>query len=144
MAALGAGIGFYMFNKKVGSTQEEKAKFSVGMSDLYAEFEKDEKAAFQKYKDQFIEVKGKIKEKNSLADGMSGLVLGDDAMTGTIGFSMESDQNKNVENLKVGDEIVLRGQCTGFQSSKSEDGEESLLDDIGGEVQFKKGILVTK
>lgn len=144
MVALGAAVGLYMFNKKVGSTQDEKAKFSLSMNELYGEFEKDEKAAFQKYKDQFIEVKGKIKEKSSLADGMSGLVLGDEAMTGTIGISMEADQNKNVEKLKVGDEIVLRGQCTGFQSSKSEDGEESLLDDIGGEVQLKKGIVVTK
>lgn len=141
---IGGGIGFYLFNKKVASTEEMSVNFTTKMEDLYGEFEKDEKAAFEKYKDKVIEVSGTVQSKSEADKEHVDLTLGSEAMAGTVAVSLETSQIEKATSIKEGSKVVLRGICTGIQSAeKSADGEESLLDDLGKEVQLKKGIIVT-
>lgn len=145
LGIIGGGIGFYMFNKKVESTAELKVDFSVKMEDLFAEFDKDEKAAFEKFKDKVVEVKGVVASKSDEDKQNMSLVLGSEAMgSGTIGISLEPGQEAKMATVKEGSTIVLRGQCTGVQApEKSADGEASLLDDLGKTVQMKQGVIVS-
>ncbi|MFN0200214.1 MAG: OB-fold protein, partial [Bacteroidia bacterium] len=92
VGVIGGGIGFYLFNKKVASTNDAKADFTLKMEDLYADFEKDEKAAVEKYKDRVVEVSGVVKSKSDEDKQHIAVTLGNESMSGEIGVSLEPEQ----------------------------------------------------
>src|SRR5690349_20500046 len=62
LAAIGAGIYWYIATEKFADTKDRKAAFTVNAIDFIREFEKDEKAANKKYVDKIITVKGTVSE----------------------------------------------------------------------------------
>lgn len=142
LGLVGGAVGMYLFNDKVDSTKEMKSDFNLKMEDLYSEFNKDEKAAFAKYKDKVIEVTGVVKEKGGADEQHVDVTLGNEAMEGgTVSISLETDQVEKAKSIKEGANVVIKGICTGIQSSGGEGG--SLLDDLGKEVQLKRGIIIS-
>ncbi|MFN0200354.1 MAG: OB-fold protein [Bacteroidia bacterium] len=142
VGVIGGGIGFYLFSKKVASTNDVKTDFTLKMEDLYADFEKDEKAAVEKYKGKVIEVSGVVKSKSDEDKQHIAVTLGNESMSGEIGVSLEPEQAEKAAALKEGSAVVLKGECTGIQSAEGGD-SESLLDALGKEVQLKKGIVIS-
>jgi ABC-type amino acid transport substrate-binding protein len=141
LALAGVGVGVFMFNKKVPSTADLKPDFTATATDFYNEFDTDEKVAFNKYKDKVVQLSGKVQAVNAAAEGRVDVILADDAIAGTLSFSLEPDQTAKGKALKEGDAITLKGICTGIQSAAEEE-EDSLLSSLGKEVQFKKGVII--
>lgn len=142
LGIIGGAFGVYLFTKKVDSTKEMKADYSLKMEDLYGEFDKDEKAAFNKFKDKVIEVTGVVTAKGGADAQHVDVTLGSDAVEGTVSISLETDQVEKSNTIKEGSNVVIKGICTGIQSGGGEGGG-SMLDALGKEVQLKRGIIIS-
>ena len=69
LSALGAGIGFYMFNKPLTSTQSMKTDHKIQSNALLTAFEENEVEANAKYLDKVIEMTGEIDKVEKLERG---------------------------------------------------------------------------
>ncbi|MCB9333526.1 MAG: hypothetical protein H6574_20900 [Lewinellaceae bacterium] len=110
---LGAGIGYYMFNKKVPSMASEKSEVAIDAAQLYQEFETDEAAASAKYVGKIVAVSGAVLESSTLEDGTPKVLLD----TGSdFGVSCEFDPNtKHAKTtFAPGEKLTLKGECAGI------------------------------
>jgi len=108
LLAIGGGIGFYMFNKKVPTLEKTKADFELTANELFDEFENDENAALTKYEDKVIDVTGTIISTKE-NDGTWNVILeAENAMAGGINCSFSKDPGE------LGKTHTIRGRCQGF------------------------------
>jgi hypothetical protein len=110
LSAIFAGV--YLFNKGPVDTGSVKPDFTVSATDLQREFSENEPAASEKYINKIIEVKGIITSVDK-AEGNNiniSLKTGDD-MSSVI---CTVTGLKGRENLRPGNEISVRGVCSGF------------------------------
>jgi hypothetical protein len=111
--ALGAGIGYYMFSKKVPSMAGEASVLSVSAEQLFADFSADETAATAKYVGKIVTVTGKVKESSTLEDGTPKVML----ETGSdFGVSCEFDPNTKhpKTQFQPGEALTVKGNCAGL------------------------------
>jgi hypothetical protein len=104
--------GLIMYNKKHKDTSKAKPDFVVTAVSLQKEFEDNEITASARYINKIIEVSGKI---GSIVQADSSnlnvsLVTGND-MSSVICTLHSRGFNTD---LKPGDKITLRGECSGF------------------------------
>ena len=109
LALIGAGVGFYTFNKPLESTKSLSSHYSLNADDLLLEFEEDETAANTKYLDKVLEVKGTV-EKIDRKEGSTTVYLDANNPMSNIIFTLEEPNS----SLKEGDEVVMKGICTGY------------------------------
>jgi hypothetical protein len=122
MAAI---VVIYMFNKPHMDVASVKAEFSLSAAQLYNDFKTDEKSANKKYlseaKGKVIQVSGIVSEINKSEHGGLTLSIKEQSMTeGGISCSIDSTNIEKANKIKVGDKIVLKGQCTGYIELTSE------------------------
>jgi len=113
LALIGAAYGYYMYNKPVESLENKEAAVTISADQLIKEYEADEKAANEKYLGKVVVVSGKIagitteegKKKVSLDTGnpISAIIC-------------EMEDTKKNDNLKAGDDIKVKGMCSGYLS----------------------------
>jgi len=101
-----------MFNKKHTDTAKAKPDFVITATSLQKEFEDNEKTASARYINKILEVAGTIA---SVAQADSSnlnvsLKTGNDMSSVICTFHSRGDSQK----FKEGDEITLRGECSGF------------------------------
>jgi hypothetical protein len=111
----GISYGLLQFNKKHSNLNKVKPEFVLGSADLYSEFDKDETAATAKFINKVIEVSGNVAE---LEFGSSDSTLSitlrpDDKFSGVI-CTFPSIKNQASVNVKKGDQISVRGECSGM------------------------------
>ena len=109
LAALGAGIGFYMFNKPLTSTQSMKTDYKIQSNALLTDFEENEVEANAKYLDKVIEMTGEI-DKVEIKDEKTSVYLATDNPLSSIIFQLEQP----LEDLSEGQVVTLKGICTGY------------------------------
>jgi hypothetical protein len=100
------------FNKKHADTAKVKPDFVITATTLQKEFEDNETAASARYINKIIEVSGIIAS-TSLSDSAHlniSLKTGSDISSVNCVFPAIGDLSK----FKPGDEITLRGECSGF------------------------------
>ena len=100
------------FNKKHADTAKVRPDFVITATTLQKEFEDNETAASARYINKIIEVSGIIAS-TSLSDSAHlniSLKTGSDISSGNCVFPAIGDLSK----FKPGDEITLRGECSGF------------------------------
>jgi hypothetical protein len=115
MAVLLAGAaGFYMYNKPHRDIAAESADFVIDASALLKEFETDENAANQKYLDKIIAVKGKVSAIETTSEGMVNIALETGNEMAAVSCSMLPSENKKAAEIKAGDNITVKGLCTGI------------------------------
>jgi tRNA_anti-like len=110
LAAILAALYFY--NLKHTDMAKAKPDFIVTASALQKEFESNEPAASAKYINKILEVTGTIAS-ITRADSNNlniSLITGSDVSSVICTFQAIVDPSK----FKVGDEIKLRGECSGF------------------------------
>ncbi|HEY5470807.1 MAG TPA: hypothetical protein VIK07_09815 [Bacteroidales bacterium] len=102
----------YLFNMKHTDMAKAKPDFVITASLLQKDFESDETAASTKYINKIIEVNGKITSVKPGENNILSISLATDSdMTSIIcTFPAITDTSK----FKVGDDITLRGECSGF------------------------------
>ncbi|MEP7262905.1 MAG: hypothetical protein ABI772_00330 [Bacteroidota bacterium] len=112
IACLGSITGFYLYNKPVKSTAAKSADLGIRSEDLFNEFAKDENKANAKYLDKIISISGVVTN-IAVEDGLNIVTLKTASdMFGVI-CKIEADDVK-VKTLKTGDEIKIKGVCTGM------------------------------
>ena len=92
LAAIAAGIYWYIATEKHADTSEVKAAFNVSAIDFIREFVANENTANQKYTDKIITVSGTVSEIEPVD---------------TTVHIMEA------KALKVGDSVAIKGSCSG-------------------------------
>lgn len=98
-------------NQTVASKKEEStSEKPVRSTDLVDAFKKDKDAANAKYKDQTILISGKITNINDVF-GVKALNLR--ASEDAVGLQTYLANSADVEKVKVGDEVVVRGKVRG-------------------------------
>jgi hypothetical protein len=112
LAAIGAGIYWYIATEKFADTKDRKAAFTVNAIDFIREFEKDEKAANKKYVDKIITVKGTVSEIEAADTTVNIKFI--DTLNGSYAiFAFQEQYVAEAKTLKVGDTASIKGSCSG-------------------------------
>lgn len=106
------GFVYYQFNKAHRDTLAEKAEMRVSAVALFNDFITNEEEANKRYLDQVILVSGEVGQVNHSDSGNSVIVLktNDDF----FGVVMNFEKEQSTEGVKVGDQINIKGHCTGY------------------------------
>lgn len=120
----GGFYGYKEFNRKVKDLGNVKADIILQPGELVNAFENDEKSANDLYLDKIISVPGKIKAIEKDDKGQFTIVLGESGSMSSVRCSMDADHIAGIELLSEGDEITMKGACTGFN------GDELLGSDV--------------
>lgn len=104
--------GLYFYNLKHTDMAKAKPDFVVTASLLQKAFEADETAASARYINKVLEVTGKITSVKPAANNILSISLAteNDLSSVICTFSGISDPSKFIS----GNEITLRGECSGF------------------------------
>jgi uncharacterized protein YpmB len=113
IAILGGAYAYYQYNKPVASIESKKPDIVVSANDLFAAYDEDENAANEKYTEKIIQVKGIISDVVKEGTGYKIFIETDNPMSGVI---CEMEEGQDVGSLKAGDEVSVKGRCTGFLS----------------------------
>lgn len=107
-------FSYRYYNKPHKDVKSLKASFETTAHSLFRSFEEDEATANKKYLDKIISIKGKVKDIFFNDDGSVNVILetGSD-ISGVSCYLVESERDK-LKNYKTGDEMKIKGICTGF------------------------------
>ena len=112
IALSGILAALYLFNLKHTDMSKAKPDFVITASALQKAFEDDETAASTRYINKIIEVTGTIGSTKPAGNNVLNisLVTGNGLSSVICTFPAIADPSK----FRTGDEIVLRGECSGF------------------------------
>jgi hypothetical protein len=113
VALAGILAALYMFNLKHTDMAKARPDFKITSTVLQKAFEDDETTASKLYINKILEVTGKIASVKPPAENKFisiSLVTGSDLSSVICTFPAISDPS----TLSVGEEITLRGECSGF------------------------------
>jgi hypothetical protein len=113
LALLGGAYAYYQYNKPVASIENKKPDMALSANDLVAAYEEDENAANEKYTEKIIQVKGIISQIVKEGSVNKIFIQTDNPLSGVI---CEMEDVQDVASLKPGDEVMVKGRCTGFLS----------------------------
>ena len=116
------------------STVKEKAAFSISSTDLIKEFKTNDTASNIKYKEKIVEVTGSIAAVEIAADSV-GTIRFEDSTGSFASFTMEKNQFSNIQFLKAGEAVVIKGVCSG-----------SIFSEIlnSTQISFKRSVIIKK
>jgi tRNA_anti-like len=113
LGIIGAGIGYYMYNKPVASLEHKKPDTVVEASQLVSDYEADEKSANEKYLGKVVQVSGKVADITT-EEGKKKVILETGNPMSMIICELENG-NAPV-SIKAGDEVKMKGMCSGYLS----------------------------
>lgn len=87
----------------------EKPDFYITSNELISDYLDNEPKADEKYLNKLVQISGEVKQIN-LTDQSSSILLVANGMSNVI---CQLNQNQKT-NVKVGDELTLKGICTGY------------------------------
>jgi hypothetical protein len=106
---VGAAIGWYQFNKPQRDVADLSAQ-QVMAANLFKEFSTNETAANKMYLNKALEVTGKVLEVKRTPQARQQVIL--DSGDPMFGIACTLDQP--AQNLKTGDQVTIKGICTGY------------------------------
>jgi hypothetical protein len=110
LLCIGLVYGFYLYNKKTPSLENEKPDYTLTADELYTSFSTDEASAMEKYEGKILQVSGKVLMLTQ-TDSISNVVLNaEDALFGAVNCSFSTLK----ETLQKEENIVVKGQCQGY------------------------------
>lgn len=113
-ALVGAGVGYYLWNKPHRDLNHEKADVTFDAAALFNAFKTDEAAANAKYLDKVIAVSGKVKE--ALNDAGTVKISLDSGNPN--GFVVRCELSATAPHPRTefspGETVTLKGTCSGF------------------------------
>jgi hypothetical protein len=109
-----AGIlaALIMFNKKHPDTSKAKPDFVLTAVTLQKEFEDNEKTASARYINKILEVSGTVASVTAADSSHTNLSLKTASDMSSVICTFPSDSG--VKKYKPGDDITLRGECSGY------------------------------
>ncbi|HQU60286.1 MAG: hypothetical protein KDD02_22515 [Phaeodactylibacter sp.] len=114
LVALGAGVGYLIYNKPFQDMNSAKADITLTAAELFTAFESDENAANSKYLDKVVQVSGTVKEVSTGDDGNISITL--DSGSDMFGVICQLDNltEQPRKDFKEGEQLTLKGVCTGM------------------------------
>ena len=110
-----AAGGFYAykeFNRTNKDLKNSTADFTTDAASLIAAFEKDTASAMKKYVDQIIAVSGNVKSIDTNGNPVV-ITLGETGQMSSVQCSMDSTYAVEYKPIKEGDQLTIKGMCTG-------------------------------
>mgnify|MGYP001209286548 FL=1 len=132
-----AGFAFYAykeFNRKQKDLTGMRPEFTVSAVDFIKEFGINEKAVNKKYQDKVIEVNGIVKESIKDEKGFCTIVLGDTLAMSSVRCSMDSMHNGGLKNILKGNNLSIKGICTGYNADEL----------LGADIILNRGVISNK
>jgi|GEM_PF-1096360 len=133
LVAIGAGVGYYLYNKKPLNPNDVSPDTKTTSTELYQAFAADTVAAKKKFSrtDEVVEVSGVVMSISQNADKQPVFQLKTTVEKAFINCTMEGP----AENIKEGDNIKLKGLCIGM-------GENVPEMDVFGDVYMTRCYLI--
>ncbi len=101
--------------KQNGNHQSNKVpKYKMEASRLFKEFQLVEATANARYKNQLIEVRGKVKDVKSDVDGKVTVDMHSGSEMFAVTCQLATCELPFVEEIQKGEELTLRGTCKGI------------------------------
>jgi len=114
LGVIAGGVGYYLWNKPVPSVEKQKATHTLSAQELLSAFQSDQSAAQSDYLGQIIAVSGTVAEIVPGEDLQMQVVLGTDTPMSTVSCVLEENADTFLKRgLKKGDEVKIKGKCTG-------------------------------
>ncbi len=110
LALIGAFVGYRMYNKPHTETAGSVADVVISPADLLAAYDMDEVKADSTYLDKIIELEGIVININQIEKGGSISLDTGNPMSSII---CEFENQSDIANVKVGDNVKVKGFCTG-------------------------------
>ena len=101
------------YNKPSVDVANLEADLVINVDEILMDFQKDEEKANLKYTNNIIEVHGEISE-ISTVDGNATITLKDNEFDANVICNVQPMENKEALQLKKGDQVSLKGICTGY------------------------------
>ena len=102
---------------------------------IFQEFMENDSVAASKYAEKVVQVSGEIYGVE-LNENEPQIVLSTNDPSGFVRCGFEKDSTKSYDGFSVGDQIKLKGFCTGINKAEG----LGLLDDV--DVNLKKCIII--
>lgn len=112
LAVGGILAALYMYNMQDKDLQKVNPDFTMTASELQNAFETDEATAGTKYINRIIEVSGEVASINPGENQMVIITLKTDNPFSGVSCTLQADSRP--PELSAGDQVLLRGQCSGF------------------------------
>ena len=125
---------YYEFNRTNDSLKNTQPEYVVSPSMIIDEFSKNSTAALQKYVDKVIEVEGQVKNIETTEKNDVTIVLGEENNMSSLRFSLDSNETKEVNTIKINAKVRLKGMCTGYNADEM---------GIGSDILLNRAIIVT-
>lgn len=111
---VGGGVGYYMFNKPARDVQNTKTDFSYNASEIVKEYLTDARKANDKYLDEegnskVLEISGTVAKIHEDFNKQKVILLKSVDDKAGVSCTFTSTTNKNTQNLKIGDQVVIKG-----------------------------------
>jgi hypothetical protein len=102
----------YFYNLKITDMAKAKPDFIVTASSLEKAFEDDETKASVTYINKILEVSGKIASVKPAENSVVNISLVTESVLSSVICTFPAVKDPSI--FRVGDEITLRGECSGF------------------------------
>jgi putative nucleic acid binding protein len=114
LASAAAGYGWYQYTRKPPDIRRLSPDIKIEAQDLVNEFRNSETEANKKYVDKILLVHGKVTNVVTDSNGQVTLFIdGNDPLCAVI-CSLSKVGNINSGNLVQGNELSIKGKCTGI------------------------------
>ncbi len=107
----GGSIAWYLFTRTFEDTASTKPDYTVNAADLIKEFKQGDSLANKKYAEKIITVNGKISSIEP-ADTTLNVKMADSSGSYVI-FAFQLKDAEAVKKLKEGDNLSVKGSCSG-------------------------------
>ncbi|HLT92916.1 MAG TPA: hypothetical protein VKZ56_00070 [Membranihabitans sp.] len=112
-----ASTAFFLYTRVYNKPHKDilgtDASYTVSAEEILEEFMSHEDHANQRFLDKIVRITGEIQSIET-ANGMAVLTLGSGEGSGGVICNMDPSENKRILELKVGQELEVKGICTGY------------------------------
>jgi tRNA_anti-like len=112
--AIVGGYGYKEFNRKAVDLYNVQAQEIISSDSLIAAYEFDEVKANSKFLGKTLLVSGVIAEINNQQDSLLNIFLGTEKDMHKVSCLLDNNQLENIKKITVGNQISIKGICTGF------------------------------
>jgi len=113
LLSIGIFAGIQMYHKPHKDIARAEPTVSLTSEALFAEYSSNEEAANENYLNKIIQVEGKVFDITSTENGGYVLILKGDEMFG-VNCAFQPEEAQTLSSIKEGDEVVVKGICTGM------------------------------
>lgn len=104
---------WYVATEKFSDTKDRKAAYAMNALDFIREFQQNDSAANQKYREKIITINGTISELEAPDTATVNVKFVDTTTGSFIIFAFQDQHLAEGKTLKVGDNVSIKGSCSG-------------------------------